>query len=41
MTPTPDLRTVIGSVALPNPILTASGTAGHGAELGRYFPLDR
>jgi dihydroorotate dehydrogenase (NAD+) catalytic subunit len=36
-----DLRTSIGSVTLPNPILTASGTAGHGAELGRYFPLDR
>ena len=36
-----DLRTVIGSVVLPNPVLTASGTAGHGAELGRYFPLER
>jgi dihydroorotate dehydrogenase (NAD+) catalytic subunit len=36
-----DVRTTIGSVTLPNPILTASGTAGHGAELGRYFPLDR
>jgi dihydroorotate dehydrogenase (NAD+) catalytic subunit len=36
-----DLSTRIGSVALPNPVLTASGTAGHGAELGRYFPLER
>jgi dihydroorotate dehydrogenase (NAD+) catalytic subunit len=34
-----DLPTSVGSVRLPNPILTASGTAGHGAELGRYFPL--
>jgi hypothetical protein len=24
---------------LPNPVLTASGTAGHGAELGRYVDL--
>ena len=30
--PAPDLRTQIGSVALPNPVMTASGTAGHGAE---------
>jgi dihydroorotate dehydrogenase (NAD+) catalytic subunit len=36
-----DLRTVIGAVMLPNPVLTASGTAGHGAELARYFPLER
>lgn len=34
-----DLRTQVGSVELPNPILTASGTAGHGAELGAYTPL--
>lgn len=34
-----DLATVIGSVHLPNPIMTASGTAGHGAELGRYLDL--
>ena len=34
-----DLRTAVGSVALPNPVLTASGTAGHGAELGAYFDL--
>jgi dihydroorotate dehydrogenase (NAD+) catalytic subunit len=36
-----ELRTSVGSVELPNPVLTASGTAGHGAELGRYFPLER
>lgn len=33
------LRTRIGSVTLPNPILTASGTAGHGSELSEYFDL--
>jgi dihydroorotate dehydrogenase (NAD+) catalytic subunit len=34
-----DLSTTIGSVALPNPVLTASGTAGHGAELHAYVDL--
>jgi dihydroorotate dehydrogenase (NAD+) catalytic subunit len=34
-----DLTTRIGSVVLPNPVLTASGTAGHGAELAAYFDL--
>jgi len=34
-----DLTTTIGSVTLPNPVLTASGTAGHGAELAAYFDL--
>jgi dihydroorotate dehydrogenase (NAD+) catalytic subunit len=34
-----DLRTRIGSVELPNPVMTASGTAGHGAELARSFDL--
>lgn len=29
----------IGSVVLPNPIMTASGTAGHGAELAAYVDL--
>ncbi len=29
----------VGPVALPNPVMTASGTAGHGAELGAYFDL--
>jgi dihydroorotate dehydrogenase (NAD+) catalytic subunit len=29
----------IGSVALPNPVMTASGTAGHGAELSAYLDL--
>lgn len=37
---TPTLSPVrIGSVELKNPILTASGTAGHGAELNDYMPL--
>jgi dihydroorotate dehydrogenase (NAD+) catalytic subunit len=34
-----DLRTAVGSVQLPNPVLTASGTAGHGAELAGYLDL--
>lgn len=34
-----DMTTHVGSVPLPNPVLTASGTSGHGAELEAYFPL--
>ncbi len=34
-----DLRARIGSVELPNPVMTASGTAGHGAELSAYVDL--
>ncbi len=37
--PAVDLTTRIGSVELRNPIMTASGTAGHGAELGAYLDL--
>ena len=33
------LATTVGSVALPACVMTASGTAGHGAELARYFDL--
>jgi dihydroorotate dehydrogenase (NAD+) catalytic subunit len=33
------MSTSVGSVRLPNPVMTASGTAGHGAELARYFDL--
>ncbi|HUR17436.1 MAG TPA: dihydroorotate dehydrogenase [Acidimicrobiales bacterium] len=33
------MATAIGSVSLPNPVMTASGTAGHGAELGAYVEL--
>lgn len=29
----------VGSVRLPNPVMTASGTGGHGAELEAYQPL--
>jgi dihydroorotate dehydrogenase (NAD+) catalytic subunit len=29
----------VGTVVLPNPVMTASGTAGHGLELGQYFDL--
>lgn len=35
-----DLRVQIGSVRLPNPVMTASGTAGHADELQAYLPLD-
>lgn len=35
----PDLTTTIGSVTLPNPVMTASGTAGHGTELSAYVDL--
>src|SRR3546814_10619628 len=34
-----DMATRIGSVVLPNPVMTASGTAGHGAELSSYLDL--
>jgi dihydroorotate dehydrogenase (NAD+) catalytic subunit len=34
-----DLGTRVGSVELPNPVLTASGTSGHGAELAPYVEL--
>jgi dihydroorotate dehydrogenase (NAD+) catalytic subunit len=33
------MATVVGSLTLPNPVMTASGTAGHGAELSRYVDL--
>lgn len=33
------MRTRVGTVELPNPVMTAAGTAGHGAELARYFDL--
>ena len=36
-----DLSVTIGSVTLPNPVMTASGTAGHGAELAPYLDLAR
>ncbi|HEX2782524.1 MAG TPA: dihydroorotate dehydrogenase [Ilumatobacteraceae bacterium] len=34
-----DLHTRVGSVELPNPVMTASGTAGHGAEFQSFFDL--
>ncbi len=34
--PPVDLAVTVGSVELPNPVMTASGTAGHGAELAAY-----
>ncbi len=39
--PPVDLTTTIGSVELLNPVLTASGTAGHGDELAAYVDLSR
>jgi len=35
----PALPTRVGSIELRNPVLTASGTAGHGAELAPYLDL--
>ncbi len=34
-----DLATTVGSLRLPAPVMTASGTAGHGAELAAYGRL--
>jgi dihydroorotate dehydrogenase (NAD+) catalytic subunit len=34
-----DLTARVGGVELPNPVMTASGTAGHGAELRAYVDL--
>lgn len=36
-----DLTTTVGSVTLPNPVMTASGTAGHGTELAAYQDLSK
>lgn len=33
------LRTSVGSLCLANPVMTAAGTAGHGAELSSYFDI--
>ena len=35
-----DLTTSLGSVRLPNPVMTASGTAGYGSELCEYMDLE-
>lgn len=35
----PSLAVSVGSVTLRNPVMTASGTAGHGAELASYMDL--
>jgi len=34
-----DLSVAVGGVGLPNPVMTASGTSGHGAELAPYVDL--
>jgi dihydroorotate dehydrogenase (NAD+) catalytic subunit len=33
------MAVTVGSLRLPNPVMTASGTAGHGAELAPYLDL--
>ena len=33
------MTTQVGSITLANPVMTASGTAGHGDELSRYVDL--
>jgi dihydroorotate dehydrogenase (NAD+) catalytic subunit len=38
---TVDLTTAVGSLTFPNPVFTASGTAGHGAELAPYLDLSQ
>ena len=35
--PAVDLTTRLGSLVLPNPVMTASGTAGHGHELADHL----
>jgi len=39
--PAVDLSTAVGSVGLTAPVMTASGTAGHGDELAAYVDLSR
>ena len=39
LTDIPSLPTTVGSLTFRNPVLTASGTAGHGAELAPYLDL--
>jgi dihydroorotate dehydrogenase (NAD+) catalytic subunit len=36
-----DMTARVGALTLANPVMTASGTAGHGAELASYFDLSR
>src|ERR1700724_4785173 len=36
-----ELRTKLGHVELPNPILTASGCAGAGRELAQFFDVSK
>jgi len=39
--PAPDLRVNIGGLELKNPLMTASGTFGYGAEFAPYLDLNR
>ncbi len=38
---TPDLRTRLGQVELPNPVMTASGCAGAGRELAQFIDVSK
>ena len=37
----PDMSVMVGTLAFANPIMTASGTSGHGSELAPYGDLAR
>ncbi|MBV8979720.1 MAG: dihydroorotate dehydrogenase [Acidimicrobiia bacterium] len=39
VTPAVDMSTQVGTVTLSNPVMTASGTVGHGTEVGEYVDL--
>ena len=41
VTDVPALATTVGSITFTNPVMTASGTAGHGVELDPYVDLSR
>ena len=36
-----DLRVDLGRIQLKNPVMTASGTFGYGAEYEEFFPVDK
>ena len=36
-----DLKTTLGPIELKNPVMTASGTFGYGAEYEDFFPVDK
>ena len=38
---TPRLDVALGPLRLENPVLSASGTFGYGAEMGEFFEIDQ